>query len=109
MDLLCALEDIPDGGAKGVFPGPRGRDQGLLVRRGDKVFGYINNCPHFDRAPLGWKKNEFLNGAKDKIMCAAHGALFRIEDGTCVIGPCLGQSLTPIRITVESGQVFGEL
>lgn len=109
MGLLCALEDIPDGGAKGVLPDARGRDQGLLVRRGDKVFGYVNNCPHYDRAPLGWKRNEFLNGAKDKIMCSAHGALFRIEDGTCVVGPCLGQSLKPIRITVEGGQVFGDL
>ncbi|RPE72135.1 nitrite reductase/ring-hydroxylating ferredoxin subunit [Pacificibacter maritimus] len=108
MQLLCALTDIPDGGSKGVLPGPRGRDQGLLVRRGDTVFGYVNNCPHYDRAPLGWKKDEFLNGTKDRIMCAAHGALFQIEDGVCVIGPCLGQALTPLLITVEDGQVFGE-
>lgn len=109
MELICALHDIPDGGSKGALPGPRGRDRVLLVRKGDDVFGYINNCPHYDRAPLGWKKDEFLNGAKDRIMCSAHGALFRIEDGICEIGPCLGQALTPIRITVEGGLVFGEI
>lgn len=103
------MAEIPDGGSKGALPGPRGRDRVLLVRKGADVFGYVNNCPHYDRAPLGWKKDEFLNGAKNRIMCSAHGALFRIEDGTCEIGPCLGQALTPIRITVEGGQVFGEI
>ncbi|MFQ1701499.1 Rieske (2Fe-2S) protein [Loktanella agnita] len=109
MERLCTLDDIPDGGSKGALPGSRGRDQVLLVRQGGRVYGYVNNCPHYDRAPLGWKKDEFLNGAKDRIMCSAHGALFRIEDGTCEIGPCLGQALIPIRITVEGGQVFGEI
>ena len=109
MERLCSLAEIPDGGSKGALPGPRGRDRVLLVRKGADVFGYVNNCPHYDRAPLGWKKDEFLNGAKNRIMCSAHGALFRIEDGTCEIGPCLGQALTPIRITVEGGQVFGEI
>ena len=109
MERICALHDIPDGGSKGALPGPRGRDRVLLVRKGDDVFGYINNCPHYDRAPLGWKKDEFLNGAKDRITCSAHGALFRIEDGICEIGPCLGLALTPIRITVEGGLVFGEI
>lgn len=105
--ILCALDDIPDGSSKGVLPNARGRDQVLLIRRGSRVYGYVNNCPHYDRAPLGWKKDEFLNGAKDRIMCAAHGALFRIDNGECVIGPCLGQALTQVPTTVEDGQVIG--
>lgn len=104
--VLCALADIPDGGSKGVLPNDRGRDQGLVVRQGARVFAYVNNCPHYDRAPLGWKKDEFLNGARDHIMCAAHGALFRIEDGVCVIGPCLGQALQALPTTVVDGQVL---
>lgn len=107
--VLCALSDIPDGGSKGVLPNARGRDQGFVVRRGAQVYGYVNNCPHYDRAPLGWKKNEFLNGARDHIMCSAHGALFRIEDGQCTIGPCLGQALQPIAITIQDGMVLGEV
>lgn len=106
---LCALDDIPDGGSKGVLPNARGRDQGFLVRQGARVYGYVNNCPHYDRAPLGWKKDEFLNGPRDRIMCSAHGALFRIEDGTCEIGPCLGQALGRIPIMVEDGLVFVEI
>ena len=103
---LCALEDIPDGGAKGVSPNNRGRDQVVLVRQGNRVYGYVNNCPHYDRAPLGWKKDEFLSGDGQHLMCAAHGALFRIEDGACEIGPCLGQSLTPISLQIRAGVVW---
>ena len=104
--VLCDLADIPDGGAVGVLPNARGHDQGLLVRRGAQVYGYVNNCPHYDRAPLGWKKDAFLNATGDRIMCASHGALFRIEDGVCELGPCLGHALAPLDITVRRGQVF---
>ena len=104
--VLCALSDIPDGGSRGILPNSRGRDQGFLVRRGAVVRGYVNNCPHYDRAPLGWKKDAFLNKAGDRIMCAAHGALFRIEDGVCEIGPCLGQALEPLPVRVQDGQIL---
>lgn len=109
MQVLCALDDIPDGGSIGILPNARGRDQGVLVRKGGRVFGYVNNCPHYDRAPLGWKKNEFLDGSGEHIMCAAHGALFRIEDGECVIGPCMGRALTALDVTVENGQVLANM
>jgi len=103
---ICALDDIPDGGSRGACPSRRGRDQVLLIRQGPRVYGYVNNCPHYDRAPLGWKKDEFLSGDRRHIMCAAHGALFRITDGTCEVGPCLGQKLTPVPIKVENGLLF---
>ena len=106
VTFLCALDDIPDGGSKGALPGPRGRDQIVLVRQGHRVYGYINNCPHYDRAPLGWKRDAFLSGDGKHIMCAAHGALFRITDGLCEIGPCLGQSLQAVTLEVQSGAVF---
>jgi nitrite reductase/ring-hydroxylating ferredoxin subunit len=105
VTVLCQLDDIRDGGSKGVMPNERGRDRMLLVRQGDSVRAYINNCPHYDRAPLGWKKNEFLSGDGQHIMCAAHGALFDIESGLCTLGPCLGQSLTPVLVRVEGGSV----
>ncbi|MFS4580168.1 Rieske (2Fe-2S) protein [Phaeobacter sp. C3_T13_0] len=105
MIALCAIDDIPDGASKGVLPGKRGRDRVFLVRQGRRVYGYINNCPHYDRAPLGWKTDEFLNSARTHIMCAAHGALFGIADGLCEIGPCLGQRLAPVPLKIQDGIV----
>ncbi len=106
MIPLCALNDIPDGASKGVLPGERGRDRVLLVRQDQRIYGYINNCPHYDRAPLGWKRDAFLNGDRTHIMCAAHGALFGIADGVCELGPCLGQALTPVPLEVQDGIIF---
>ncbi len=105
VTLLCQLDEIPKGGSKGALPNARGRDQLLLVRQGDRVYGYINNCPHYDKAPLGWKKDEFLSGDGQHIMCSAHGALFGITDGECIIGPCLGQALKAVSIEVKAGAV----
>ena len=42
---------------------------------------------------------------KSHILCATHGAEFRIEDGFCVLGPCRGQSLEPISVSVRDGDV----
>ena len=102
---LCQLDDIPAGGSLGVLPNARGRDQVVLVRQADRVYAYVNNCPHYDKAPLGWKKGEFLSGDRQHIMCASHGALFRVDNGECVIGPCLGQNLTRLDVDVKDGAV----
>ena len=40
------------------------------------------------------------------VLCAAHGALFRISDGACEIGPCLGRSLTRLETQIRDGIVF---
>jgi nitrite reductase/ring-hydroxylating ferredoxin subunit len=105
---ICALDDIPDGGSRGFLPDKRGRDRILVVRQGDRVYGYVNNCPHYDRAPLGWKTDEFLSGDRKHIMCAAHGALFRIHDGACIVGPCLGQNLVSVPLETRRGNVVLE-
>lgn len=106
--FLCKLEEIRDGNSKGVAPDSRGRDRVMLVRQGARVYAYVNSCPHYDRAPMAWKKDEFLNGEKTSISCAAHGALFRITDGVCEIGPCLGQSLTRVEVTLQGSDIFAK-
>ena len=101
--ILCALTDIEDPGGKGIRVGRRERM--FVIRQGDAVFGYMNLCPH-QGTVLDWKPNTFLTTELDYVMCATHGALFEIEDGKCVYGPCLGRSLAPIRIRVEGGNVL---
>ncbi|MEE8263379.1 MAG: Rieske (2Fe-2S) protein, partial [Gammaproteobacteria bacterium] len=41
-----------------------------------------------------WVPDQFLDETGNLLQCATHGALFRIEDGFCVAGPCTGASLT---------------
>jgi nitrite reductase/ring-hydroxylating ferredoxin subunit len=39
-------------------------------------------------------------------MCATHGACFRIADGHCVAGPCVGESLRSISTVVRDGEAM---
>jgi len=55
------------------------------------------------------KKEQQLYAYDDKnlIQCSVHGALFNIETGDCMGGPCNGVGLTPAKIEVDSnGDVF---
>ncbi|MEE8275616.1 MAG: Rieske (2Fe-2S) protein [Alphaproteobacteria bacterium] len=102
---LCRLDEIPDRGGLGLTldaaDGPR---ELFLVRAGDAVYGYVNSCPHVG-TPLDWVPNQFIDPSGGFIMCATHGARFRIEDGHCVAGPCRGARLTVVPISVRDGAV----
>lgn len=106
LQPLCRFDDLEDGRSKGFDPLGEGRDTMFIVRQGDRLHAYRNLCPHYDRARMAWRKDEFLNGDRTRIMCGAHGALFDIETGECEIGPCLGQALTPVAVEVRGGEVW---
>ena len=104
--LICRLHEIPDGGARGfTIETPRGARDILIVRRGDAVFAYENSCPHVG-TPLDWVPDQFLSGDGSHIVCATHGAKFRIEDGMCFSGPCHGLPLPSIAVEIRSGAVM---
>ena len=67
----------------------------LAVRRDGVAYFYINGCPHRG-IPLEWQTDQFLDTSASLIQCATHGALFLIESGECISGPCAGQSLTAL-------------
>jgi nitrite reductase/ring-hydroxylating ferredoxin subunit len=100
---LCDIDDIPDGGAKSFWFGEDSARRGIfLLRRGTAVAAYVNACPHIG-TPLNFLDDRFLDQTGGLILCATHGALFRIADGFCVRGPCAGASLTPVR-TIKNGK-----
>jgi nitrite reductase/ring-hydroxylating ferredoxin subunit len=99
--LLCYLEEIPEGDARGFDPLGVGHDTVLLVRQGRRLYAWRDSCPHIDGTPMAWRKNAYLNSNRDRIVCNAHGALFDIVTGICELGPCLGQALTPLRVTLD--------
>ncbi len=105
--VLCRLDDIEDGQAKGftLGQGPEA-GQGLeareifVVREGARAFGYVNSCPHLG-TPLDWQGDRFIALESGLIMCATHGALFQIADGFCVDGPCVGENLEPAPVVID--------
>lgn len=103
--ILCRLEDIPDGDSKGFSPAPGGFTGLFAVRRGDQVWVYVNSCPHVG-LPLDPAPDRFLDAKRQVIICSAHGARFRIEDGLCTLGPCHGESLEAVPVRIKDGQVL---
>lgn len=92
MILLCNSGALPEAKSRGF------EIAGLKLmatRRNGKVFVYRNRCPHRGVA-LDWQPDQFLDSSASLIQCATHGALFLIESGECVAGPCEGESLSPI-------------
>jgi nitrite reductase/ring-hydroxylating ferredoxin subunit len=103
---LCRVDDIPESGGLGLVAEVGGGRRSLLaVRRGGEVFVYLNACPHIG-APLNMLPNRFLDAEGRHIQCANHGALFRLEDGACVSGPCAGEALSPVPVTIRAGTVY---
>lgn len=77
----------------------------FAVRKGQTVYFYLNQCPHLG-LPLEWQANQFLNSDQSLIQCATHGALFEIDSGQCIAGPCQGQALIALDIEVRDGFIF---
>lgn len=101
---ICRLEDIPDGGAIAAdIDSSTGGFSLILLRQGDRIFAYHNECPHAGRR-LDWAPGKFL--VKDgAVICAAHGATFDIASGAALAGPCRN-GLAPMTLQVRDGFVW---
>ena len=102
---LCALSDVVDqGGFEVVFGEGEQAFRILLLRSGQKVWSYINNCPHFS-LPLNFQPQTFVT-FEDMVVCAHHTAFFKFNDGSCTDGPCAGTGLAPVPSYQKDGEVF---
>ena len=104
--VLCEVDDLAEHPCRefrvGAGPWPL---SGFLVRKGDDIHAYVNRCPHAGH-PLNIRPDRFLTPDRSLIVCCSHGALFEMETGFCVDGPCAGASLTRIPIETLAGFVL---
>ena len=47
----------------------------------------------------------FLDDDGELIKCSTHGALFNIEEGLCLLGPCKGKRLQKVPFFIENGML----
>jgi nitrite reductase/ring-hydroxylating ferredoxin subunit len=93
---ICRAEDVPEGCARGFIIGEgRERRDVVLVRRLGVLRAYLNSCPH-QGTPLETFPDKFLSNDGKLFVCSTHGARFRVDDGVCISGPCLGKALLAI-------------
>ncbi|ARU27672.1 Rieske 2Fe-2S domain-containing protein [Cellvibrio sp. PSBB006] len=98
---LCHLDTLPDPGSKGFSVNG---ENVFLIKQHGKVYLYRNQCPHIGIA-LEWVEDQFLDASHTMIQCANHGALFVIENGECVAGPCSGKALIALPFDIVDGYV----
>lgn len=92
MVLLCHADDIEEGRAKGFEVAGKYL---FAVKKEGVIHVYYNYCPHLG-TPLEWQEDQFLDSDGALIQCSTHGALFIIETGQCILGPCKGKRLLKI-------------
>lgn len=88
-DAVIALDVLIDGDNEAL----------ILHRRGQEVRAWRNVCPHAGRR-LEYAPGKFLRDQKH-LICAVHGATFRLEDGQCIAGSCRGAYLRAVPVMVE--------
>ncbi|WP_336358663.1 Rieske (2Fe-2S) protein [Haloarcula sp. CGMCC 1.6347] len=76
----------------------------ILHRSGDAVAAWRNSCPHQPEVPLDPGRGAIVRG--DRLVCHKHGAQFERDDGVCTHGPCAGDALDSIEVTVRDGEVY---
>lgn len=101
MITLCPIDEIEESTSKGFEVE---RNYMFAVKKDDQIFLYWNRCPHLG-TPLEWLEDKFLDNDNALIQCSTHGALFVIDTGECIHGPCHGRSLQAIPFSIEDGNL----
>jgi len=106
MNKLCHINDIPDPGSK-QFSLKKGRRtlEIFIIHKDGEFFAYKNSCPHTG-ASLNWQQDQFLDLDNKLIQCSVHDALFEIDSGYCVAGPCSGSSMEELKLIIKDDEIF---
>lgn len=103
--LLLRIADLGETEARAVdFRQGEALFSLVVVRRGDLVVAYENDCPHA-RQPMERPDGRVVMLERRYLVCSAHGASFRIEDGVCVGGPARS-GLTPFPVEIRNGALY---
>ena len=104
MISILAVDDIEEGTSRGLEVNNLYL---FAVKKDDQITLYFNRCPHLG-TPLEWEEDRFLDADGALIQCSTHGALFRIEDGRCLAGPCKGKYLQTVPFIIDKGIIMVE-
>ncbi len=75
--------------------------QAFVVRAGGALHAYVDSCRHQSRT-LDVGGGVVVEAGL--IPCRHHGAMYRVEDGVCVSGPCAGAALTRLALERREGR-----
>jgi len=102
---VCGINELDDDASIGVSTDTI---ELFAIKKDGQIFLYENSCPHLGTS-LEFVPNQFLNTDRSLIICSSHGALFEPHSGSCISGPCTGQTLGKINYIIEDDVVFAIL
>lgn len=102
---VCGINELDDDASIGVSTDTI---ELFAIKKDGQIFLYENSCPHLGTS-LEFMPNQFLNTDRSLIICSSHGALFEPHSGSCISGPCAGQTLGKINYIIEDDVVFAIL
>ena len=107
--VICEVRDVQEEEVRAFTlarVGPTGNEPWpiMITRKGGRLFGYENVCPH-GGTRLDVVPGELMDEEGNFIACGKHKAMFDLDTGHCFIGPCQGQRLTAIDLIIDEGDV----
>jgi len=79
--------------------------KGFVVRKGAFFYAYQNLCKHLP-VTLDLNDNSFFNHDKTLLQCQMHGALYEMESGLCIGGPCESARLRSLPFQETDSQLI---
>ena len=104
---LCASTELIERGDAHVFDVVHFREpaRAFVLRFDGRLVAYLNRCLHVP-TEMDWQYGQFLDGDKEYILCATHGATYEPLTGRCAGGPCGRGKLTAMDVEEREGQVY---
>ena len=104
---LCAGDQLAEKGTAFIFDVLHYREpaRAFAMRFDGQVVAYLNRCLHVP-TEMDWQPGEFLDSAREFIICSIHGATYEPQSGRCVGGPCGRGKLTSLQVVERDGQVY---
>ena len=117
-EMICLLEELPSHQAKrfqvrcsdippfvGMNADPEDYLPAFVLRKDEQVVAYLNRCAHLPME-MDWNPGIFFDEEFTHIVCSTHYAVYEIETGRCLQGPCpKGAKLIALKIQVSAGKI----
>ncbi|HEV8541507.1 MAG TPA: Rieske 2Fe-2S domain-containing protein [Verrucomicrobiae bacterium] len=79
--------------------------EGFLALIESEIVCYENVCRHLP-LPLDYGDGRFFTEDEKHFVCQTHGAMYDLQNGLCVAGPCVGASLKKIHVEVRGDEIW---
>jgi len=107
--LLCNKDELTEHKPRSfIVESDEGKLDLFVIKLQNDIVAYKNYCPHLG-IPLNWQPDDFLSIEETHIQCATHGALFTLEEGNCIAGPCSGDRLDTLALELKGDEVWLKL